>query len=78
MKKIPKLFRYSKTQTGEAITSPKKYILTSVELEKLKNKVKAELAAAELKIASIAGRQNRPKEGDSKEIQQLETENFKP
>ena len=45
-----------------------------MELEKLTNKVKAELASAELRIACIAGRRHRPKERDSKEIQQLEAE----
>ena len=74
MNKIPKFFHKSKTQTEEAITSPKKDILTPAELEKLKKKVKAELASAEARIAYIAGRRHRPKEGDSNEIQQLEAE----
>jgi phage FluMu protein Com len=65
---IPNFFRKSKTQTGEAINSPTKDILTPAELDKLKNKVKAELAKAEARIAYIAGRRHRPKEGDSKEI----------
>ena len=72
MNKTPKYFRKSKNQTGEAITSPTKYIFTPAELEKRENKVKVELASTELKIACIAGRQHWPKEGDSREIEQLE------
>ena len=74
MNKTPKYFRKSKNQTGEAITSPTKYIFTPAELEKRENKVKVELASTELRIACIAGRRHRPKERDSKEIQQLEAE----
>jgi hypothetical protein len=48
MNKIPKFFRKSKTQTGEALSSPTKDILTPAEQENLKHKVKAELESAEL------------------------------
>ena len=74
MNKIPQFFRKSKSQTGEAETSPTKEILTPAELEKLKRKVKSELASAELRIDYIKGRQHRPKEGDSREIEQLEAD----
>ena len=74
MNKIPQFFRKSKTQTGEAETSPTKEILTPAELEKLTRKVKSELASAELRIDYIKGRQHCPKEGDSREIEQLEAE----
>jgi hypothetical protein len=56
MYKITKFFLKLKDQTVEAITSPTKDILTPAELEKLKKKVKAELASAEARIAYIAGR----------------------
>ena len=74
MNKIPQFFRKSKSQTGEAETSPTKEILTPAELEKLKRKVKSELASAELRIDYIKGRQHRPKEGDSREIERLEAD----
>jgi hypothetical protein len=74
MNKIPKFFPESKSQTGEAETSPKKEILTPAELEKLNRKVKSELASAELRIDYIKGRQHRPKEGNSREIEQLEAD----
>ena len=74
MNKIPQFFRKSKSQTGEAETSPTKEILTPAELEKLTRKVKSELASAELRIDYIKGRQHRPKEGDSREIEQLEAD----
>ena len=74
MNKIPQFFRKSKSQTGEAETSPTKEILTPAELEKLTRKVKSELASAELRIDYIKGRQHRPKEGDSREIERLEAD----
>ena len=74
MNKIPQFFRKSKSQTGEAETSPTKEILTPAELEKLKKKVKAELTSAELRIDYIKGRQHRLKEGDSREIERLEAD----
>ena len=74
MNKIPQFFRKSKSQTGEAETSPTKEILTPAELEKLTRKVKSELASAELRIDYIKGRQHRPKEGNSREIEQLEAD----
>ena len=45
-----------------------------MKLEKLKNKVKAELAKAEARIVFVMGRRHRPKQGDSKEIEQLKAE----
>jgi hypothetical protein len=74
MNKIPKCFLKLEDQTEEDITTPTKDILTPAELDKLKKKVKAELASVEARIAYIAGRRHRPKEGDSNEIQQLEAE----
>ena len=74
MNKIPQFFRKSKSQTGEAETSPTKEILTPAELEKLTRKVKSELASAELRIDYIKGRQHCPKEGDSREIERLEAD----
>ena len=53
MNKIPNFFRKRKTQTGEEVQSPTKDILTPAELDKLKNKIRQEIAAAELRIAYI-------------------------
>jgi hypothetical protein len=61
MNKIPKFFHKSKTQTEEAITSPKKDILTPVELVKLTNKVKVELASAELRNPTTRSRNFKPR-----------------
>jgi hypothetical protein len=48
--------------------------LTPAELDKLKNKFRQEIAAAELRIAYILNRQDRPKPGDRKEIEERETD----
>ncbi len=61
MNKIPNFFRKRKTLTGEEVQSPTKDILTPAELDKLKNKIRQEIAAAELRIAYILNRQHRPK-----------------
>jgi len=74
MNKIPNFFRKSKTQAGEEVQSPTKDILTPAELDKLKNKIRKEIAAAELRIAYILNRQDRPKPGDKKEIEERETD----
>ena len=64
MNKIPNFFRKRKTQAGEEVQSPTKDILTPAELDKLKNKIRQEIATAELRIAYILNRQDRPKPGD--------------
>ena len=48
--------------------------MTPAELDKLKNKIRKEIAAAELRIAYILNRQDRPKPGDKKEIEERETD----
>jgi hypothetical protein len=48
--------------------------LTPAELDKLKNKIRQEIATAELRIAYILKRQDRPKPGDKKEIEERETD----
>jgi hypothetical protein len=48
MNKIPKFFRKRKKQAGEEVQSPTKDILSPAELEKLKNKIRQEIASAEL------------------------------
>ena len=74
MNKIPKFFRKRKTETGQEVQSPTKDILTPAELDKLKNKIRQEIATAELRIAYILKRQDRPKPGDKKEIEERETD----
>ena len=74
MNKIPNFFRKRKTQAGEDVQSPTKDILTPAELDKLKNKIRQEIAAAELRIAYILKRQHRPKPGDREEIEERETD----
>ena len=74
MNKIPRFFRKRKTETGEEVQSPTKDILTPAELDKLKNKIRQEIATAELRIAYILKRQDRPKPGDKKEIEERETD----
>jgi hypothetical protein len=74
MNKIPRFFRKHKTQAGEEVQSPTKDILTPVELDKLKNKIRQEIAAAELRIAYILNRQDRPKPDDKKEIEERKTD----
>ncbi len=48
--------------------------MTPAELDKLKNKIRQEIATAELRIAYILKRQDRPKPGDKKEIEERETD----
>ena len=74
MNRIPKFFRKRKTQAGEELQSPTKDILTPAELDKLKNKIRQEISTAELRIAYILNRQDRPKPGDRKEIEGRETD----
>lgn len=74
MNKIPKFFRKRKTQSGEEIQSPTKDILTPAELEKLRNKIVTEITIAELRIAYILNRQDRPKHRDKKEIEEKEAD----
>ncbi len=74
MNKIPKFFRKRKKQAGEEVQSPTKDILSPAELEKLKNKIRQEIASAELWIAYIVNRQEGPKPGDKKEIEEREAD----
>ena len=74
MNKIPKFFRKRKTETGQEIQSPTKDILTPAELDKLKNKIRQEITAAEIRIAYILKRQHRSKPGDREEIEERETD----
>jgi hypothetical protein len=74
MNKIPRFFGKHKTQAGEEVKSPTKDILTPAELDKLKNKIRQEIAAAVLRIAYILNRQDRPKPSDKKEIEERETD----
>jgi hypothetical protein len=74
MHKIPNFFRKSKTQEGDSVVSPTKQILTPVELEKLKTKIKTEISTAEIRIQYLLNKTNRPKERDPKEIENLEND----
>ena len=72
MNKIPSFFRKPKTQTGEAIQSPTKQVLTPAELDKLKNKIRTEIATAELRIKYLTNKTSRSKESDRSEIEHLQ------
>ena len=74
MNKICRFFRKPKKQAGEEIQSQRKDILTPAELEKLKNKIRQEIASAELRVAYIVNRQERPKPSDKKEIEEREAD----
>ena len=74
MHKIPKFFRKAKTQEGDSVVSPTKQILSTEELEKLKNKIKTEISTAEIRIQYLLNKTNRPKERDPKEIENLEND----
>ena len=71
MNKICRFFRKPKKQAGEEIQSPRKDILTPAELEKLKNKIRQEIASAELRISYIiAGIGRSPKKITTKQLLQ--------